>query len=222
MMVNVLIVEDDPMVLEVNKSFLEKIPQFQLIGSAETGKIALELINQKQPDLVLMDVYLPDCSGLEVISEMRKSEIPADIIMITAAKDTKTVHQLFQLGAIDYIVKPFRFDRFKLALDHYLKMWKKLQDSETVSQKEIDEWTKIKDMKVNEELPKGLSEGTLKQVLMVLVEQEKPVSAEQLADYLGMARVTVRRYLDYLSKQSKINIQMEYGRVGRPTNYYYI
>ncbi|WP_085993093.1 response regulator [Oceanobacillus senegalensis] len=221
-MVNVLIVEDDPMVLEVNKSFLEKIPQFQLIGSAETGKIALELINQKQPDLVLMDVYLPDCSGLEVISEMRKSEIPADIIMITAAKDTKTVHQLFQLGAIDYIVKPFRFDRFKLALDHYLKMWKKLQDSETVSQKEIDEWTKIKDMKVNEELPKGLSEGTLKQVLMVLVEQEKPVSAEQLADYLGMARVTVRRYLDYLSKQSKINIQMEYGRVGRPTNYYYI
>ncbi|WP_156289617.1 response regulator [Oceanobacillus salinisoli] len=221
-MVKVLIVEDDPMVLEVNKSFLEKMPHFKLVGCTETGEEAIKLINRKHPDLVLLDVFLPDISGLDVMFELRKMEVPTDIIMITAARDTKTVHQLFRLGAVDYIVKPFRFDRFKLALDNYWKMWKKLKHSQSVSQKEIDEWTNKGEVKSEENLPKGLSEVTLKQVLMALFEQEEPVTSEQLAEYLGMARVTVRRYLDYLSKQNKITVKMEYGRVGRPSNYYSI
>ncbi|RKQ35799.1 response regulator [Oceanobacillus halophilus] len=219
-MIHVLIVEDDPMVLEVNKSFLEKIPHFHLMGSAGTGKEAIEMIRRKDPDLVLLDVFLPDLSGLDVIQKVREEGLPVDIIMITAARDTNTVHQFFRFGAVDYIVKPFRFDRFKIALNNYWKMWNKLQWAQSVSQKDIDEWTKKQEIRRDDDLPKGLSENTLKQVLIALYEQKEPVTSEQLAEYLGMARVTVRRYLDYLSKQKKITVKMEYGKVGRPSNFY--
>ncbi|GGH67847.1 response regulator [Compostibacillus humi] len=219
-MIRAVIVEDDPMVLEVNKAFLKKSSFYTCIGSAGTGKDALELITETKPDLVLLDIYLPDMSGIDVLREIRKRDIPADVIMITAARDVKTVQQIFRFGAVDYLVKPFRYERFKQALDTYYTMWKKLNHLDAVSQADIDEWNEKKEQE--ETLPKGLSEVTLKQVLMALHDEEKPKTAEQLASKLGMARVTVRRYLDYLVKTNQIQMQVEYGRVGRPSNYYFV
>lgn len=221
-MINVMIVEDDPMVLEVNKNFLDKLPTFQLQGSAATGKEALNLIKQKQTDLVLLDVYLPDISGVELLSSIRELNIPTDVIAITAARDTKTVHQLFRLGTIDYLVKPFRYERFKTALMNYNKMWSKLGSDGQISQEDIDAWIDQNGSGQPEGLPKGLSEVTLKQIIMALYEKNKPITAVQLANYLGMARVTVRRYLEYLEKEKRVRVKMEYGNVGRPTHYYTI
>jgi|SRR5699024_5362194 len=221
-MINVIIVEDDPMVLEVNKNFLHKLPAFHIQGSAATGKEALEMIQEKQTDLVLLDVYLPDISGVELLSEIRQLDIPTDVIAITAARDAKTVHQLFRLGIIDYLVKPFRFERFQTALMNYKKMWSKLCSEQPISQEDIDAWIEQNKNLQPEGLPKGLSEITLKQIMMALYEKSNPITAEQLANYLGMARVTVRRYLEYLEKENRIQVNMEYGRVGRPTHYYTI
>ncbi|MCF3944362.1 response regulator [Oceanobacillus alkalisoli] len=219
-MINVVIVEDDPMVMEVNKGFLEEIASFSLIGSAVKGKDAIELIENLRPDLVLLDVYLPDITGIEVLYKLREKQLPVDVIMITAAKDTNTVQKIFRYGAIDYLVKPFHFERFQQALTNYAKIWKKFSHYQEVTQADIDMWSTQKEIE-KDILPKGLSEVTLKQVMLAVSEQIEPVTAEQLAVNLGMARVTVRRYLDYLEKSKQINMQVEYGKVGRPSNYYF-
>lgn len=218
-MIKVFIVEDDPMVLDVNTGFLKKIPYFQLSGCARSGNEALTLIKKTKPDLVLLDMFLPDINGFEVLKSIRETEIPTDVIMITAARDTKTIHEVFRLGAVDFIVKPFRFERFKAALESYEKMWKKLRDVSDLKQEDIDE---MKQIKTEEEyLPKGLSEKTMRQILLSLIEQAEPVTADSLASTLGMARVTVRRYLDYLVQKGSIQFEVKYGNVGRPSHYYY-
>jgi len=221
--IDVIIVEDDPMVLEVNKTFLKRLPAFHYQGSANSGETALEKIHAEQADLVLLDIYLPDVSGVNLLMDIRQQDIPIDVIAITAARDAETVQQLFRLGIIDYLVKPFRFDRFENALNNYEKMWSKLHRSESISQEDIDTWNyQNKDIHTDM-LPKGLSDITLKQIILALIEHEKEaVTAEQLAQHLGLARVTVRRYLDYLEKQKRINVDMKYGRIGRPTHYYSI
>src|SRR5690625_1944380 len=98
MMINVMIVEDDPMVLEVNKGFLEKVEGFHLQSCFESGKAALDKVFESPPDLILLDMFLPDISGLDVLQKIREKEVPADIILITAARDAKTIQQVFRLG----------------------------------------------------------------------------------------------------------------------------
>jgi two-component system response regulator DctR len=219
-MINVLIVEDDPMVVEVNSGFLEKIPPFKLCGTAATAEEAEKKIAELKPNLILLDMFLPDRSGLEVLKLMREQELKSDVIVITAARDTATIHEVFRLGATDYLVKPFRFERFKSALESYLKMWKKLSSSRTLNQDDIDDFKQVREDA--EELPKGLSETTLRQIVLALIEEDKPVTAEELASMLGMARVTVRRYLEYLQQSGKIKVEIKYGSVGRPSHYYSI
>ena len=219
-MINVFIVEDDPMVLEVNTGFLEKVPPFRLCGTATNGADAESGIHETMPDLVLLDIYLPDKSGLDVLKLLRSKELNCDIIMITAAKDAATIHEVFRLGAVDYLVKPFRFERFKTALESYYKMWYKLHNTPFFNQSDIDDMKQIKQR--GQALPKGLSETTLKQILLKLVDLPEPVTAEQLASSLGMARVTVRRYLEHLEQIEKIQVQVKYGSVGRPSHYYFV
>ncbi|MCT1578355.1 response regulator [Oceanobacillus kimchii] len=219
-MVNVMIVEDDPMVQEVNKSFLEKMEGFHLQFCSESGKTVLDKAMESPPDLILLDMFLPDISGLDVLQEIRQKELPSDVILITAARDAKTIQQVFRLGAVDYLVKPFRFNRFQQALENYKKMWMKLQWSQSLSQEDIDDWNKQKNNMKTDSPPKGLSEITLKQIYMALLDQQRPVTAEELAEKMGMARVTVRRYLEHLEKQERITVQIEYGKVGRPSHNY--
>ena len=219
-MINVFIVEDDPMVLEVNSSFLERVTLFTLCGTATTGKEAIADIFQKKPDLVLLDMFLPDMSGLDVLRTIREKDLKCDVIMITAAKDAETVQNVFRLGAVDYLVKPFRFDRFKTALETYHKMKRRLNDSGALNQSDIDEMKQIQQR--DQSIPKGLSETTRRQILLNLMDQPKPVTAEQVATSLGMARVTVRRYLDHLEQSGKIQVQVKYGSVGRPSHHYFV
>lgn len=221
MAIKVFIVEDDPMVLEVNKSFLQKMTGFELIGEAQTGEEAFAQIQEKTPDLVLLDIFLPDISGTDLFLKIRNARIPCDIIMITAARDIKTVQEMIRLGAFDYLVKPFRFERFQKALQNYYKYTNKISNSpQQVKQENIDEWLGNREEAVS--LPKGLNELTMKQVLNGLVESGGPITSEQLAKNVGMARVTVRKYLDFLAKKGKVQIELKYGTIGRPTKYYSI
>lgn len=216
--ITVFIVEDDPMVLDVNKGFLEKMTGFSLVGVSANGKEALTQIKELKPDLVLLDMFLPDISGMEILVELRKERVPCDVIMITAARDAVTIQEVLRLGAVDYMVKPFRFERFQKALQDYFKLAKKISGLEQLKQEDIDDWLGSSGNGV--ELPKGLNELTMKQILLGLVETTIPVTAEQLAQKVGMARVTVRKYLDFLANKEKVLIEMQYGNVGRPTMFY--
>jgi two-component system response regulator DctR len=221
----VLLIEDDPMVQEVNRQFIEKVSGFKVVAMAGNGEEGLKLIKKTKPDLVILDVFMPKKDGVEVIKQLRKEDELIDVIFITAANDNETIRSILQNGAIDYIIKPFKFDRIKYALEKYKKRYNQLQLNEELNQQTIDdflheqkEWKNDSPQPI--ELPKGLNERTLEQVLMHLKEQSSAMSAEDVAAGIGIARVTARRYLEYLKDVGEIDLDIQYGGVGRPVNRY--
>ncbi len=221
--ITTIIVEDDPMVLEINKQFVEKVEGFSVVGVAQSGEDALKLLKTIKPQLVILDIYLPDLSGIDVLKEMRSTGYPADVIMITAARDAETIKEVLRYGAIDYIVKPFKFSRMQNALLSYRMLRARLEEKTTLDQEEIDALKKSKSVaKPFEELPKGLNEVTLRQIFLYMVKKKDSLSAEEVAEGVGIARVTARRYLEYLAKIGKLQLEIQYGSVGRPINRYYI
>lgn len=217
--IRTIIVEDDPMVMQVNRQYIEEIGGFEIVGIAETGYEALAVIQKSLPDLVILDIYLPDLDGVQTLKELRSSNIPTDVILVTAARDVDTVQNAFRYGAIDYIIKPFKYARLKSALDSYKLLHSKMHRKTSMDQEEIDDLAMNK-TRLQESLPKGLNEVTLRQVMLHILKTNAPLSAEDVADAVGLARVTARRYLDYLEKSGKLTLEVQYGSVGRPINRY--
>lgn len=222
--IRLAIVEDDPMVMEVNAEFVSRIDGYQLVGKAFSGAEAWKVIAETNPDLVLLDYFLHDTDGLAVLKEIRLRELPVDVILVTANRDPQHIQQILRFGAVDYIFKPFRFERIRTALDQYRYMYKKLQENRQLEQADMDVITGIRqhdsDRSGGTLLPKGLNDHTLQQILNFLAEQDHPVSAEEVAAGTGLARVTVRRYLEYLQKKGEIQLEVQYGSIGRPVNRY--
>jgi len=220
--ITLVIVEDDAMVMEVNRQFIESLSGFKIIGVATNGSNAVQMIIEKKPQLVILDYYFPDMNGYQVIEEIRVCHKDTDFIMVTAAKDVETIQKIFRFGAIDYIIKPFRFDRLKVALERYQQMVHRLRKTEEWNQKTIDDWVGQGGISDQSQLPKGLNEITLKQILQYMMKAQESQSAEEVAKGTGLARVTVRRYLEYLAQTKRLELDVQYGSVGRPINRYSI
>jgi response regulator of citrate/malate metabolism len=221
-MIKVLIVEDDPMVAYLNEKYIKNLPEFDIIGKVENGEEALEFLRNKKCDLVILDVYMPKVDGLEVIREIRREFIKVDVIFITAAREHELVDRALKLGAIDYLVKPFEFERLKDSLKKYLVRNELMRNKGKIDQKDIDLLTKVK-ASGKETLPKGLQERTLKKVMDVLEDKsDSYLSADEVAELAGISRVTVRRYLEYQESLGVLVCQTKYGNVGRPSYVYKI
>ncbi|GCD83974.1 putative C4-dicarboxylate response regulator DctR [Parageobacillus thermoglucosidasius] len=222
-MYRVLLIEDDPMVQEVNRQFIEQVEGFTVIGVAGNGIEGIQLIRELHPDLAIIDIYMPQQDGLETLKEIRAKGYEVDIIAITAASDIDTVRRVLQNGAFDYIMKPFKFERLKQALENYHSFRQTLNEKETLTQKELDvllQTAEPQPLAPRSELPKGLNEVTLQKVIRYLRKQTEPVSAEEVAEGVGIARVTARRYLEYLEKRGEVSLDVQYGGIGRPVNRY--
>lgn len=218
--IDVVIVEDDPMVVEVNRGFVSAVPGFRVAGVARTGREAVNMVKELMPDLVLLDIYLPDMDGVASLQEMRRLDLPTDVIVVTAAQDAKTIQNVFRYGAIDYIIKPFKFLRLKAALNSYETLHNRFKRQTQMNQAEVDSLSKSRGQQFEEDIPKRLNELTLKQIYLYLLKEGKALSAEEVAEGIGLARVTARRYLDFLEKSGKVMLGMQYGSVGRPVNRY--
>lgn len=218
--ITVVLIEDDLMVQEVNRGFIEKVDGFKVVGCASNGIDGIKLIRELDPDLAIVDIYMPDMDGLETIKEIRSEEHKVDIIAVTAASDMETVSKVLRQGAVDYVMKPFKFERMKKALEHYRTVRSHFTEKRNLSQKELDEIMFQKESEETLELPKGLNSVTLKKVIAFLTSDGVPVSADEVAEGVGMARVTARRYLEYLEKCGKVRLDVQYGGVGRPINRY--
>lgn len=219
-MIKVLIVEDDPMVAYLNERFLSQIPPYKIVGKASNGEEALAILEKTPCDLVILDVYMPKLDGLELLKIIRQRFLSLDVIFVTAAKENDVIDQALKLGAVDYLVKPFEFDRLKLALDNYTKRHQLMVSSETISQKDIDRLTKT-GLDERVALPKGLQQKTLERVMTVFNEDpEDYLSAEEIAEKIGISRVTVRRYLEYQESVGALVVEVKYGSVGRPSYVY--
>lgn len=216
--IRTLLVEDDPMVMEINRSMVQKITGFKIVGTANDGVKALSLIRKTQPDLLLLDLFMPEQDGLVTLKKIRQASPSPDVIVITAAEESRFIHQALQSGAFDYIIKPFTFERLKIALQKY-QNYHRLRHHPKVSQEELDKLL-FASAEKEENLPKGLNALTLYQVLTFLSQQKNPLSAEEVAQAIGIARVTARRYLDYLVQRGDVQVDIQYGNVGRPIHRY--
>lgn len=233
----VVLIEDDPMVQEVNKLFIEQVQGFQVVGIAGNGNDGLQLVRELSPNLVFLDVFMPSLDGIETLQRLRTMALPVEVVAVTAAKDAETIRTMLRNGAFDYIIKPFKMERVKQTLERYRLQHEAWTEAPSVTQDELDrllhngstaaeagkaEALNMQDAHTNgqDELPKGLNAATLKQVLHVMRQHDAGLSAEEAADGVGIARVTARRYLDYLEKSGRVKLEINYGGVGRPVNRY--
>jgi two-component system response regulator DctR len=233
----VVLIEDDPMVQQVNKQFIEQVQGFQVVGIAGNGNDGLQMVRELSPNLVFLDVFMPSLGGIETLQQLRTMALPVEVVAVTAAKDAETIRTMLRNGAFDYIIKPFKLERVKQTLERYRMQYEAWTGAPSVTQDELDrllhhagteddavpkdvDYIAAAPTDGQDALPKGLNAVTLKQVLHVMRLHDGGLSAEEAADGIGIARVTARRYLDYLEKTGRVKLEINYGGVGRPVNRY--
>lgn len=218
-MISVLVVEDDRTVAMVHRRVVERVPGFAVIGVAHTGREAIERVLEDRPKLVVLDIYLPDVPGVEVLRRIRAAGLGTDVIVISAAREPDTVREALRAGAVDYLLKPFRVDRLIESLKAYQKRLAELEreDQAEVSQDEIDRLLGRPQAGSAElDLPKGVDAVTLQRIRQVFDQHPQGLTSEQLARSAGVSRSTAHRYLRYLASTGEIDVEPRYGSVGRP------
>ena len=216
---DVLVVDDDFMVAEIHRRFVERVDGFRPVGVARTGAEALSAARALRPHLILLDVYLPDMTGLEVLQRLRSEGDRVGVIMITAARELDTVSGALDGGAADYLIKPFEFPQLRAKLEAFAARADALEAAGGVDQSLIDSlFGSAGATSQQEELPKGLGPETGRLVLEA-VREAGEVSATECADRVGISRVSARRYLEHYLRAGALEIRLQYG-VGRPERRY--
>lgn len=222
----VLVVDDDFMVASIHNRFVERVDGFVPVGVAATGRAALEEVRRLRPDLVLLDVHLPDFSGLEVLRRLRGAGDDVGVIMVTAAREAETVRAAAAAGAAHYLVKPFERDDLVARLDAFRRARAALAALDAppdgagprAVQVAIDQ-VFVHAAPTRAALPKGLSAETAEVVLGALSPDED-LSATEVADRVGVSRVSARRYLEFFVESGRASARLQYGGAGRPQRLY--
>jgi response regulator of citrate/malate metabolism len=219
--IRTLIIEDDAMTASIHRSYVERVPGFDVVGEAYTGREALDAVRRLGPDLVLLDIYLPDISGLEVLRRLREPGAPhVDVVAVTAAKDVETLRTAIHGGVIHYLVKPFFFDTLRERLEAYAALRGRLDRLRNPDQNDIDHVFSLLRTQGRQSLPKGISALTLERVSGALSRAVGEVTATEVAEAAGISRGTARRYLEYLAAIGAIQLSLRYGVTGRPEHLY--
>ena len=218
-MPDVLVVDDDFMVAEIHRRFVEQVDGFRTVGVARTGAEALTAVAELSPDLVLLDVYLPDMTGLKVLQQLRFSGNGIGVIMITAARELDTVSAALDGGAADYLIKPFEFPQLRAKLEAFATRAAALAAEQHVDQSVVDALFGSAAQSIGQGvLPKGLGAETGRLVLAA-VRSAGEVSAAECAEVVGISRVSARRYLEHYLSTGTLELRLQYG-AGRPERRY--
>ena len=220
MQYKVLIVEDDPMVAMINEQYVCKNKNFTVSGSCRNGNDALSFLETNHVDLIVLDVFMPYLDGIETLKKIREKKIDAEVIMVTAANDTSTVEDTMHLGVIDYLIKPFAYERFQIALEKFISKITTLKQNVVVDQTCIDRIISSP-LKTQEKVyPKGIQKKTLTTIMSFFNENTGWVSGDMLAEKLGLSSVTIRHYLSDLVEHHELEQDINYETGGRPCMLY--
>lgn len=217
--VGVLIVDDDFMVARVHAGFVAALDGFTVVGTASTGAGALAEVARLRPDLVLLDVYLPDMTGLEVLRRLRADGTSVDVVVISAARDAESIRSALHGGVLHYLVKPFDRQTFQTRLREYAALRAELGALEEAAQADVDRvFAGARGVaRPAPVTPKGIAPETLQLVRQALQQAgAEGLSATQCSELTGLARVSARRYLEQLVAQGEADVRQRYGTAGRP------
>ncbi|MEV5112324.1 response regulator [Peribacillus frigoritolerans] len=223
--IRAVIAEDDFRVADIHEKFLKNFDEIEVVGKAVNAKKTLRILEQKSPDLLLLDVYMPDQLGTDLLPDIRKKFPNVDIIMITAATDKEQLEKALHYGVENYLIKPVEMKRFNQVIEEYLKKVHLMKSKQEIDQDFVDlilkKGSSVLESNDGLDLPKGVDEITLAKVIEVLEASDIGLSAEQVSGQIGASRTTARRYLEYLISVKKCKAEVVYGVVGRPERRYY-
>jgi len=218
----VMIIEDDIAIAELHHRYLTQMGGFEVIGIATTQAEAEMQLDVLKPELVLLDVYLPDGSGLNILTKVRGSNQGCDVILITAARDVDTLQQAMRGGVVDYLLKPVMFPRLEAALKKYQSQREEIDSVSDLDQGLVDKMLQASnsaDSAAANRLPKGIDGVTLDKI-RGLFHGEIKITADEAGEKIGASRTTARRYLEYLITAGELEADLNYGTVGRPERCY--
>ena len=230
-MYKVLIVEDDPMVAMINEQYVCKNKDFCVQKTCRNGQEALEYLEETNGtgskdssiDLVIMDVFMPLMNGVETLKKIREKKLDCEVIMVTAANDPATLEETMHLGVIDFLIKPFAYERFQVALEKFITNDQAFRGAQqTIDQSYVDSLISNGGQLhlQNNELPKGIQKKTLDLLTDYLKEKKGWVSGDQISEDVGLSSVTVRHYMSYLVEKGEVNGEINYETGGRPSMLY--
>lgn len=229
-MIRTLVVDDDYHVAHVHALSVRRVPGFSVIGEAHSAEEARQIIEDERPDLLLLDMYLPDYSGLDLIRRLTSvsagtpdSEEPGyvpDFLLVTAARDIESVRSAMRLGAIYYLVKPFTFAALREQLESYRQWRQQLERSLQADQGTVDALYGLLHSPAAASATRRSLPTTMARVLDIVQSSSTPLGAAEVAERLGVSRPTAQRYLATLVQKEAIDLDLAYGTTGRPEHRY--
>ena len=223
-MYRTVIIEDDPVITQLNRQYVEKDSRFTVVQTFSAAHPALFWLRNNLVDLIILDMYMPQMSGLELLRILRAEGVNADVIMVTSADDAATIESFIRLGVTDYLIKPFGYERFQLALKNFCDHWDTIHQDPNhphkFTQNQLDNvllhLTASSPPPAPGGMPKGLHSQTLTLLQDYLKENPQGHTCDDIASHVGLSVVTVRRYMNYLAEQHLVDSDMDYNTGGRP------
>lgn len=219
-MIKTLVVDDDFRVAGIHAARVARVDGFECVGQVYSAAAAREAIERLNPDLLLLDVHLPDEDGISMLRSLQAAGTDVDCIIITAAQDLATVKSAMTSGAVHYLVKPFSFDRLRTQLEAYRNWRQELDSASTADQATIDGLYNARSAGVRTAAPAPRLQPTMQKALDAVRAAGGPISAAQIAEQLGVSRPTAQRYLSVLERKGLLVLDLTYGSTGRPLNSY--
>ncbi|MCM3584857.1 response regulator [Mesobacillus maritimus] len=221
--IQVLIAEDDFRIAQIHEGFLAQVKGTNCVGKAMNAQETMTLLDKHSVDLLLLDIYMPDRLGTDLLMEIREKHPEVDIILVTAAKEKEHVMKALKFGVQQFLIKPVTMETFVETLENYKKTKQFLDGLTEVDQEAVNRVFKIrKETETREQLPAGIDYLTLKKVSEILSEEKSGLTADKVGEKMGASRTTARRYLEYLVKTGEATVEQAYGVVGRPERNYQI
>ena len=221
-MMRILIAEDDFRVADIHEQFLKKINNTKLVDKTVNCKGTLQSVKKNKPDLVILDNYMPDGLGIDLIEEIRRIHPQTDVILVSAATEKEYIETAIRRGVKGIIIKPATLERFVAVIEKYMKDRETMVRKDIVDQAFLDDYFGVTPTEKHAEVAKGIDPLTLQKVKNILIGLGTGITAEKMGEQMVASRTTARRYLEFLVSIEECYAELGYGIVGRPERHYFL